>query len=152
MTGAAIDCLNQDDLRMFCRGACHVFAVALQRYKPQEQYKLRRVVFRGYSAYHVYARSGDWLVDVGGVRREADYFKWLKRRAIENEWDPAIRSEEVSETELLRQATIDTRLGVVSPLRVPEKRLAFISTHNVTLSVVAMSVSNPDCSPVEINR
>ena len=48
------------------------------------------------------------------MRREADYLHWLKRRAIENEWDPAIRCEEVSETELLRQATNDTRLGVVN--------------------------------------
>jgi hypothetical protein len=27
-----------------------------------------------------------------------------------------------------------------------------ISMHNESLSVVAMRVSNPDCSPVEINR
>jgi hypothetical protein len=33
-----------------------------------------------------------------------------------------------------------------------KRRQVFIGTHNETLSVVAMRVSNPDRSPVGINR
>jgi hypothetical protein len=33
-------------------------------------------------------------------------------------------------------------------LRVPERP----RTHNVTLSVIAMCIGNPDCSPIGINR
>jgi hypothetical protein len=87
MTDAALECLKQDDLRMFYKGACHVFAVALQRYRSLEQYELCRVLCRGLGAYHVYARTGDWLVDVGGLKREADYFHWLQRRANEHGCD-----------------------------------------------------------------
>jgi hypothetical protein len=114
MTDAALECLKQDDLRMFYKGACHVFAVALQRYRSLEQYELCRVLCRGLGAYHVYARTGDWLVDVGGLKREADYFHWLQRRANEHEWTSAIRYEAVSETELLRQARIDEARGTVN--------------------------------------
>ena len=99
---------------MFYRGACHVFAVALQRYNSAEQYELCRVVCRGLGAYHVYARTGDWLVDVGGLKREADYFHWLQRRAMERGWSSEIRSEVVSETELLRQARSEELRGVVN--------------------------------------
>jgi hypothetical protein len=114
MTEAALDCLKQDDLRMFSRGGCHVFAVALQRYRSEEQYELCRVVCRGLRAYHVYARTGGWLVDVGGLKRESDYFHWLGRRAIEREWTSEIKSEIASETDLLRQARVDERHGIVN--------------------------------------
>jgi hypothetical protein len=33
-----------------------------------------------------------------------------------------------------------------------KRRQPFIRTHNETLSIVAMRVSNPDCSPAGINR
>jgi hypothetical protein len=114
MTHAALECLKQDDLRMFYKGACHVFAIALQRYRSEEQYELCRIVCRGLGAYHVYARSRDWLVDVGGLKREADYFHWLEHRATEREWTSAISSEVVSETELLRRARIEQPHGIVN--------------------------------------
>jgi hypothetical protein len=65
-------------------------------------------------AYHVYARSGVWLIDVGGIKRESDYFQWLERRAIGHGWTSAIKSEVVSETELLRQAKIEEARGIVN--------------------------------------
>jgi hypothetical protein len=39
-----------------------------------------------------------------------------------------------------------------SLIKVPERSKPFIRTHNETLSVAAMRVSNPDCAPVEIYR
>jgi hypothetical protein len=39
-----------------------------------------------------------------------------------------------------------------SPLQIPQRAQLFLRVHNETLSVVAMCVSNPDRSPVEINR
>lgn len=114
MTDDALKCLKQDDLRMFYKGACHVFAVALQRYRSQDQYELCRVVCNGMGAYHVYARSGGWLVDVGGLRREVDYFQWLKRRASEHEWSGPIGSEVTSETELLRRFKKEERRGFIN--------------------------------------
>jgi hypothetical protein len=41
---------------------------------------------------------------------------------------------------------------IESPIRVPEMPSNFIRTHNETLSVVAVRVRNPHCSPVGINR
>ncbi|HEV2806284.1 MAG TPA: hypothetical protein VGW57_15280 [Chthoniobacterales bacterium] len=114
MTDRAIACLKQDDLRLFYKGACHVFAVALQRYQPAERYQLRRVVFREMGAYHVYARSGDWLIDVGGLRRESDYVRWLEARAIEYGWNSAVSSEFVLESDLLRAARFQEPQGLVN--------------------------------------
>jgi hypothetical protein len=37
------------------------------------------------------------------------------------------------------------------PLQFQKRRQLFIRAHNETLSVVAMRVCNPDCSPVGIN-
>jgi hypothetical protein len=45
-----------------------------------------------------------------------------------------------------------TRCKRKPPIRVPQKQLAFIRSHNETLSVSAMCVCNPDRSPVGINR
>jgi len=39
-----------------------------------------------------------------------------------------------------------------SPIQVHKRSQLFICPHNETLSVVAMCVSNPDRSPVGINR
>jgi hypothetical protein len=38
------------------------------------------------------------------------------------------------------------------PFQFNKRSQLFIRTHNETLSVVAMRVCNPDCSPVGINR
>lgn len=114
MTDAALACLNQDNLRLFYKGACHVFAVALQRFTVSDSYELRRVVCNNFGAYHVYARANGWLVDVGGLKRETDYFHWLRGRAIEHGWPLDIISEAVSETELLRQAQIQDPRGIVN--------------------------------------
>jgi hypothetical protein len=44
------------------------------------------------------------------------------------------------------------RIGSANPGFQFQKRCQyFIRTHNETLSVVAMRVSNPDCSPLRIN-
>lgn len=43
MTKAACECVAQDDIRLFSRGACHVFAVVLQEMKQEEDYELVRV-------------------------------------------------------------------------------------------------------------
>jgi len=40
---------------------------------------------------------------------------------------------------------------VYRPLQFQKRSQLFIRTHNVTLSVAAMRVSNPDCSPLGIN-
>lgn len=114
MTNAALECLKQDDLRLFYKGACHIFAVALQRYRSEQQYEVCRVVCRGLGAYHIYARTGGWLVDVGGLKRECDYFSWLNCRAIEHEWGSPIMSEITSEEELLRQTRVDDQHGAVN--------------------------------------
>jgi len=37
-------------------------------------------------------------------------------------------------------------------LKFQKRSQLFIRAHNVTLAIVAMRVSNPDCSPVRINR
>jgi len=37
-----------------------------------------------------------------------------------------------------------------APLRVAKRRQLFIGPHNEPLSVAAMRVNNPDCSPVRI--
>jgi hypothetical protein len=42
--------------------------------------------------------------------------------------------------------------GLESPLQVQQRVQYFIRTHNQTLSVVAVRVNNPGCSPVGINR
>ena len=42
--------------------------------------------------------------------------------------------------------------GTNRPLQFQKRRQLFIRVHNVTLSVAAMRVSNPDRSPVCINR
>jgi hypothetical protein len=114
MTEYASQCLDQDDARMFYKGACHIFAVALKRYRRSEQYELCRVVCNGLGAYHVYARSHDWLVDVGGLKRETDYLHWLRRRALENEWNSPITFEPVSEADLLQQTRTDELRGFVN--------------------------------------
>lgn len=114
MTDAALECLKQDDLRLFYKGACHVFAVALQRYRSEQRYELCRVVCRGLGAYHVYARTGEWLLDVGGLKRERDYFDWLNRRALDHGWAPPITAEITSDEELLRRARVDQQRGLVN--------------------------------------
>lgn len=114
MTEAAQKCLRQDDLRLFSRGACHVFAVALLRCRPEEHYEISRVECGGFGAYHVYARSGEWIVDVGGVKRESDYLRWLANRTVEEDW-PSLPSPKItSESELLCQASVDDRKGIVN--------------------------------------
>jgi hypothetical protein len=114
MTDAALTCLKQDDLRLFSKGACHVFAVALQRYRPDEQYEICRVVCGEMGAYHVYARIGDWIVDVGGLKRESDYLRWLASRTVEQDWPSRPSPEITSEADLLCQARVDPRRGVVN--------------------------------------
>jgi hypothetical protein len=112
MTDRAVNCLKQDDLRLFFKGGCHVFAVALQRFQPLCQ--LRRVIFREMGAYHVYACSGEWLIDVGGLKRQSDYFRWLEARAAEQGWNPLVSSEPASEAELFREAKFQEPQGIVN--------------------------------------
>jgi hypothetical protein len=45
----------------------------------------------------------------------------------------------------------DVHSAVVDPFEFHKRSQLFIGRHNETLSVVAMRVCNPDCSPVGIN-
>jgi hypothetical protein len=54
--------------------------------------------------------------------------------------------------EKIRQPVKPIRRKRESPIRVPQKRLAFIRAHNEAFTVIAMRVCNPDRSPVGINR
>ena len=42
--------------------------------------------------------------------------------------------------------------GANRPFQFQKRSQLFICTHDETLSVIAMCVSNPDCSPAGINR
>ena len=44
------------------------------------------------------------------------------------------------------------RLPIRIALQFHKRGQLFIRVHNETLSVVAMRVNNPDCSPIRINR
>jgi hypothetical protein len=84
---AARECLEQGDIRLFFKGGCHVFAVALQESLAGERYELIRVACGEITAYHIYARSRQLMVDVGGFRSESDYRAWLLAR--KSDWGPA---------------------------------------------------------------
>jgi hypothetical protein len=114
LTEAAVACLDQDNLRLFFKGACHVFAVALQQYRAEENYTLHRVVCGDFGAYHVYAKSGDVIVDVGGLKREHDYLRWLANRMTEMERDSRPEVLPTSKDKLFQVARVDSRRGRVN--------------------------------------
>ena len=99
---------------MFYKGACHVFAVALLRWRPDECYTLYRVVCRSLGAYHVYAKTGEWMVDVGGLKREADYIFWLSKRMQEQEEYAHVSVTAVTEDALFQRARLDPVNGPVN--------------------------------------
>src|SRR6266480_7131344 len=111
MTEDAIACLVQDDLRLFFKGACHVFAVTLQECRREENYSLYRVRCGDKETYHVYARSGDVIVDVGGLKREQDYLRWLTNRMGR---DTRVQVVPTSKDELFQVEHIDSWRGSVN--------------------------------------
>lgn len=114
------ECLSQDDLRLFHKGACHIFAVALTTEFPCEGYSIKHVVIKRkfdiVEAYHVLAALDQFLVDASGIRRADDYIAWLTARHFDesSEFVPSIELRDVATEELTAHFRDDPRLGSVN--------------------------------------
>ncbi|HUA68557.1 MAG TPA: hypothetical protein VMA13_08410 [Candidatus Saccharimonadales bacterium] len=122
MNAAETECLNQDDIRLFHKGACHIFASALKQAFPCESYSLKRVVllreFDSKEAYHVLAERDDFVVDASGIKRTSDYVAWLKAWHVEKSFGstipPEVKLHETSEVDLFTHYHDDPHLGSVN--------------------------------------
>ena len=122
MTDSEEQCLAFDDLKFFNRGACHLFAVALQDSQPLEKYDLVRLSCLGinelFPGYHVGVRSGDFLVDVGGIRRLQDYLDWLRTKRTGTDFGrpdiPVVSTHAITRDEVLKVVREDKFLGPVN--------------------------------------
>jgi hypothetical protein len=122
MNAAETECLSQDDIRLFHKGACHIFAVTLKASFSDEGYTLKRVVLEKDSdtkeAYHVFASRPGFIVDACGIKREDDYLAWLTGRHREKSFGslvtPVVTMRDTSEAELLAHHREDTDRGSVN--------------------------------------
>jgi len=122
MNACESECLQQDDVRLFHKGACHILAVALKELLPDEAYVLKRVLlqkeFDTKVAYHVFAAKGEFVVDASGIKRADDYLVWLRARHQEKIFGgiliPLVELHDVSETDLLAEYHDDAHLGSVN--------------------------------------
>jgi len=116
------ECIVQDDMRLFHKGACHVFAAALADAVPGEGYMLKRVVlkkeFDTKEAYHVFAATEGFLVDASGIKRADDFIPWLTARHTEKSFDctvvPTVELCDVTSEELLAHHHEHAHLGSVN--------------------------------------
>ena len=122
MNASEEECLGQDDVRLFHKGACHVFAAALADAVPGEGYTLKRVVLRKEfdtkEAYHVFAAADGFLVDASGIKRAEDFVAWLTARHREKSFDcivvPTVELHDVTSEELLAHHDDHPHLGSVN--------------------------------------
>ena len=116
------ECLRYDDIRLFHKGACHVFADALKTQFPEEGYTLKRVLvcdgFDSQQAYHVFASKGEFIVDASGIKREEDYVAWVTacKQTVHfgDPCVPKIRLHEVNDAELFEHHHNDEYNGTVN--------------------------------------
>jgi hypothetical protein len=122
MNALESECLRQDDIRLFHKGACHVFAAVLKHALLDEDYSLKRVVlmkaFGPKDAYHVFAAADDFVVDASGIKRASDYVAWLTARHVEKNFGttdiPLVKLLETSEEELFAHHHDDPHHGSVN--------------------------------------
>jgi len=122
MTALETDCLKQDDVRLFHKGACHIFAATLKAKFANEAYVLKRVLlkreFDMQGAHHVFAAKGEFVVDASGIKRAADYIAWATARYRETHFGtvviPLVEMHDTSEEELLNHHHDDPHLGAVN--------------------------------------
>jgi hypothetical protein len=70
--------LEQNDHDLFCKGACHVFAITLQEQLQEEGYELKRFQLSRSKndiekAHHIYAFRKGFIIDINGIKSEKEY-------------------------------------------------------------------------------